>query len=78
MKLAELALGETCLHSSQIYGFRTGKLKEPGPKVLMVVGYLSLAIAAGNGDEEAESHLPLCPPHERSTPVFRQELDADA
>jgi len=62
MKLAQLALGENCLHSSQIHGFRTGKLKEPGPKVLMVVGYLNLAIAAGNGDEEAKATSPYTLP----------------
>ena len=55
MKLAELVLGESCLHSSQIHGFATGKLKEPGPKVLMVVGLVNLAIAAANEDVDARS-----------------------
>ena len=49
MKLAELTLGFQCLHSSQIHGFKTGKLKDPAPKVLAVIGDLNTAIAAANG-----------------------------
>jgi len=54
MKLAELVLGEVCLHSSQIHGFSSGKLKEPGPKVLMVIGHVNLALAAANEDQDAK------------------------
>ena len=49
MKLAKFLFGEACLHSSQIYGFNEGMLRDPAPKVLTVVGHLNLAIAAANG-----------------------------
>ena len=49
MKLAAATLGENCLHSSQIHGFTTGKLRDPAPKVLMVIGELNAAIAKANG-----------------------------
>jgi hypothetical protein len=70
MKLADLALGEPCLHSSQIHGFRTGKLKEPGPKVLMVIGYVNLVIAAANKDEEAMATCPYTLPATASRLFF--------
>jgi len=66
MKLAALVLGEGCLHSSQIHGFATGKLKEPGPKVLMVVGYLNLAIAARNEDMDARKRSQYSAPKARA------------
>ena len=49
MKLAEAVLGEKALHSSQIHGFTTGKLRDPAPKVVMAVGKLNKAIAFANG-----------------------------
>ena len=49
MKLAEAVLGEKALHSSQIHGFTTGKLRDPAPKVLMAVGQLNKAIAFAQG-----------------------------
>ena len=70
MKLAQLALGENCLHSSQIKGFCKGKISQPGPKVLMVIGYLNLAIAAANGDEEAMATTPYTLPLNESRLFF--------
>ena len=49
MKLAAAAFEENALHSSQIHGFTSGKLRDPAPKVLMVIGYLNQALAAANG-----------------------------
>ncbi len=47
LKLADSVLGGRYLHSSQISGFATGKLREPSPKVFMAVGRLNQAIANG-------------------------------
>ena len=49
IKLAEQTLGSKAIHSSQIFGFTSGKLRDPSPKLLMSLGYLNLAIAAANG-----------------------------
>ena len=51
IKLAEQTLGSRAIHSSQIFGFTSGKLRDPSPKLLMSLGYLNLAIAAANGEE---------------------------
>ena len=48
MKLAKETLGEAALHSSQIHGFTTGKLRDPAPKVLLAIGQLNMAIAIAN------------------------------
>ena len=58
MKLATATLGENCLHSSQIHGFTTGKLRDPAPKVLMVIGELNAAIAKANGEDIEALHIP--------------------
>lgn len=49
LRLAELHLGVKALHSSQIGGFRTGKLQEPAPKVFLALGYLNIALAHSIG-----------------------------
>ena len=61
MKLAASTLGEAALHSSQIHGFTTGKLRDPAPKVLLAIGQLNAAIAAANGEAELPPHHPTCP-----------------
>ena len=64
MKLAKETLGEAALHSSQIHGFTTGKLRDPAPKVLLAIGQLNLALAAANGGalrEDLPPHHPKCP-----------------
>lgn len=38
--------GKWHLHSSQIGGFASGKLRDPAPKALMVLGQLNLSLAA--------------------------------
>ena len=53
MKLAVSVLGEQALHSSQIHGFSSGKLRDPAPKVLLAIGLLNLAIARSNGSKDA-------------------------
>ena len=53
MKLAAAVLGEQAIHSSQIHGFSTGKLRDPAPKVLLSIGRLNMAIARSNGCAEA-------------------------
>ena len=45
LKLADAVMGGRYLHSSQISGFATGKLREPAPKVFVVIGRLNQAIA---------------------------------
>ena len=50
IKLAEATLGTRALHSSQIHGFTTGKLRDPSPKLIMSLGELNLAIAKANGE----------------------------
>ena len=45
LRLAEVVMGGRYLHSSQISGFATGKLREPGPKVFITIGRLNQAIA---------------------------------
>jgi hypothetical protein len=45
LKLADAVMGGRYLHSSQISGFATGKLREPAPKVFVVIGRLNLALA---------------------------------
>ena len=49
IKLAEATLGTKAIHSSQIHGFTTGKLRDPSPKLLLALGELNLAIAKANG-----------------------------
>jgi hypothetical protein len=56
LKLADSVLGGRYLHSSQISGFATGKLREPSPKVFVAVGRLNQAIANG---ELGEVHKDL-------------------
>ena len=51
IKLAEATLGTRAIHSSQIHGFTTGKLRDPSPKLMLSLGHLNLAIAAANGVE---------------------------
>ena len=58
IKLAAAVLKARALHSSQIYSWNVGKLKDPSPKLMLAVGVLNLAIARANGvDVEA----PKCP-----------------
>lgn len=47
LKLADSVMGGRYLHSSQISGFATGKLREPSPKVFVVIGRLNQALATG-------------------------------
>ena len=61
MKLAAATLGEAALHSSQIHGFSTGKLRDPAPKVLLAIGQLNLAIAAANQGLKLPKDQPSCP-----------------
>ena len=61
MKLAAATLGEAAIHSSQIFGFATGKLRDPAPKVILALGQLNLAIAAANGKADLPPHHPQCP-----------------
>ena len=49
IKLAEATLGTKAIHSSQIHGFTTGKLRDPSPKLMMALGELNLALAKANG-----------------------------
>lgn len=51
IKLAELTLGSKAIHSSQIHGWSSGKLRDPSPKLMMAMGELNLAIAKANGVE---------------------------
>ena len=44
IKLAEQTLKCRCIHSSQIHGFATGKLRDPAPKLLVAIGQLNLAL----------------------------------
>ena len=60
MKLAASVLGEQAIHSSQIHGFSTGKLRDPAPKVLLSIGRLNLAIARSNGCTDA-GEGEMCP-----------------
>ena len=62
MKLAAAVLGESALHSSQIHGFTSGKLRDPAPKVLLAIGQLNKAIAYANGaDVEMSESDGRCP-----------------
>lgn len=45
LRLAEIVMGGRYLHSSQISGFASGKLREPGPKVFVTIGRLNQAVA---------------------------------
>ena len=49
IKLAELTLGSKAIHSSQIHGWSSGKLRDPSPKLMLALGELNLAIAKANG-----------------------------
>ncbi len=60
MKLAFSVLREQAVHSSQIHGFSSGKLRDPAPKVVLAIGILNLAIARSNGCKEAGDG-PTCP-----------------
>jgi len=51
IKLAELTLGSKSIHSSQIHGWSSGKLRDPSPKLMMAMGELNLSIAKANGVE---------------------------
>lgn len=51
IKLAELTLGSKAIHSSQIHGWSSGKLRDPSPKLMMAMGELNLSIAKANGVE---------------------------
>jgi hypothetical protein len=48
LKLTDSVMGGRYLHSSQISGFATGKLREPAPKVFVVIGRLNQALAQGS------------------------------
>ena len=50
IKLAEATLGTKAIHSSQIHGWTSGKLRDPSPKLMMSLGELNLAIAKANGE----------------------------
>ena len=58
IKLAAATLKVRALHSSQIHGWNTGKLKDPSPKLMLAVGKLNLAIAKSNG---VDVDAPRCP-----------------
>lgn len=58
IKLAAGTLKVRALHSSQIFGWNTGKLKDPSPKLCLAVGQLNLAIARSNG---VDVDAPRCP-----------------
>ena len=60
IKLAEQTLKCRCIHSSQIHGFATGKLRDPAPKLLVAIGQLNLAIARSQGKKVKEKG-PKCP-----------------
>lgn len=60
IKLAEQTLQCRCIHSSQIHGFATGKLRDPAPKLLTAIGQLNLAIARSQGKKVKEKG-PKCP-----------------
>ena len=63
IKLAELTLGSRSIHSSQIHGQITGKLRDHSPKLLMALGEVNLALAAANGaDVEARYKVPMDKP----------------
>lgn len=51
IKLAESTLGTRAIHSSQIHGWSTGKLRDASPKLMMSLGELNLAIAKANGED---------------------------
>ena len=59
IKLAEATLGSKAIHSSQIHGWTTGKLRDPSPKLMMSLGELNLSIAKANG--EAITSRYTCP-----------------
>ena len=46
------------LHSSQIAGFSTGKVKDPSPKSLLVMGQLNMSLAASLTDEAGNPRFP--------------------
>ena len=50
IKLAEATLGTRAIHSSQIHGWTSGKLRDPSPKLMLALGELNLAIAKANGE----------------------------
>ena len=54
LKLCVAAFGSSSLHSSQITAWSNGTLREPAPKLLLVVGQLNLGIAYSNSTNEAE------------------------
>ena len=58
MKLADAVLGEKAIHSSQIHGFTTGKLRDPAPKVLLSIGQLNEAIWFANNKSEFGGVMP--------------------
>jgi len=50
LKLAEGTLRTRSIHSSQIFGWKTGKLRDPSPKLLMAIGEVNLALAEAHGE----------------------------
>ena len=63
IKLAEMILGLKAIHSSQVHGSVTGKLRDYSPKVIVALGEVNLAIAAANGaDVEARYKVPQTMP----------------
>ena len=54
LKLCVAAFGSSSLHSSQITAWSNGTLREPAPKLLLVVGQLNLGLAYSTSTNEAE------------------------
>lgn len=52
LKISEQYLGARLFHSSQMSGFETRSLREPGPRVFLAVGYINLAHARSLGYAE--------------------------
>jgi len=49
LRLCEGILGTRSVHSSQIHGFLSGKLRDPSPKIQLALGHVNRAIAKANG-----------------------------
>ena len=49
LRLSSEYLGTRAIHSSQIGGFRDGRLVDPAPKVFVALGYLNVALAYSIG-----------------------------
>ena len=62
IKLAEATLGTKAIHSSQIHGFKSGKLRSHfHPKLMMALGELNLASKAAPGRGNHQLPLQGCP-----------------